>query len=579
MRKKKLLAITLSIAMLASSLTGCGSNNSNSGTTSEKPAATTDASKGDGSGDQSSSTGEVKHFTAFFATAGTELNSDNVAKKAIADLIGADCDEKWLTGQTAQEAVGTIISSGEYPDFIDGMQGTQTLIDNGALVPLDEHWDNYPNIKKFLTDKEWEQVKQSDGHIYVIPQFGIINGKETETIHNDEAFWIQTRVLKWAGYPEVKTMDQYFDLLEKYAKANPKHTDGTPVIPYTILCDDWRYFCLENAPQFLDGYPNDGSVIVNSDHQIVDYNTTPTAKAYFKKLNEEFNKNIVDKDSFTQTYDQYISKLSTGRVLGMIDQHWDFQQAEDSIKSLGYMDCTYVPLPITIDGTKESNWHTGGTQVNVSSGLAITTQCKDLEGALKFVDDLLSEKVLNIRNWGIEGTDYSVDENGLFTRTKEQHLETAKADYKASNLCPYSYFPIYEGMSLDGKNTARPLDQPSIFLDIIIPQEVKECFQAYGKTDYVDMIGSGDIPGPWFPMYSYSNSMTTKTPGGEAWVKMGELKHAELPKVCMAKDFDKAWADYMDKYKAVKPENFLSEMQTELDRRIKVDEDYNASHK
>ena len=37
--------------------------------------------------------------------------------------------------------------------------------------------------------------------------------------------------------------------------------DGTTNIPYTILCDDWRYFCLENAPQFLDGYPNDGSVM------------------------------------------------------------------------------------------------------------------------------------------------------------------------------------------------------------------------------------------------------------------------------------------------------------------------------
>ncbi|MFR3166213.1 MAG: hypothetical protein ACLTQG_30725 [Hungatella sp.] len=34
-------------------------------------------------------------------------------------------------------------------------------------------------------------------------------------VHSDEAFWIQTRVLKWAGYPEVKTMDQYFDLIRK----------------------------------------------------------------------------------------------------------------------------------------------------------------------------------------------------------------------------------------------------------------------------------------------------------------------------------------------------------------------------
>ena len=57
---------------------------------------------------------------------------------------------------------------------------------------------------------------------------------------------------------------------------------------------------------------------------LIDYNTSDTAVKYFKKLNEEYQKGIVDPESFTQTYDEYISKLSTGRVLGMIDQWWDF---------------------------------------------------------------------------------------------------------------------------------------------------------------------------------------------------------------------------------------------------------------
>ena len=74
------------------------------------------------------------------------------------------------------------------------------------------------------------------------------------TTHNDEAFWIQVRVLEWAGYPEIRTMDQYFDLLESYIAENPTMEDGTENIAYTLLCEDWRYFCLENAPQFLDGY-------------------------------------------------------------------------------------------------------------------------------------------------------------------------------------------------------------------------------------------------------------------------------------------------------------------------------------
>ena len=93
-------------------------------------------------------------------------------------------------------------------------------------------------------------------------------------------------------------MDEYFDILEKYYDANPTFTDpaGNVIdnIPYTILCDDWRYFCLENAPEFLDGYPNDGSCIVDpATKKIIDYNTTDTAVAYFKKLNEELGLTIV----------------------------------------------------------------------------------------------------------------------------------------------------------------------------------------------------------------------------------------------------------------------------------------------
>ena len=62
--------------------------------------------------------------------------------------------------------------------------------------------------------------------------------------------------------------------------------------------------------------------------------------------------------------------------------------------------------------------------------------------------------------------------------------------------------------------------------------------------------------------------MTTATEGGTAWTKMGEIKHQYLPKVVMADDFEKGWDEYMKVYSDCKPEAFLAEMQTEVDRRI-----------
>ena len=565
MRKKAIVNLMLTAAAAALLVTGCGGD---SGSGDKKTSG----------GGSSSEKGSVKEFTAFFAVPGSEINDDNEVQKIIAEKTGVKVKETWLTGQTAEEAIGTIIAGGEYPDFIEGASGQQQLYDAGALVALDDYLDKYPNIKEFFTEQEWDSLRQDDGHIYWIPQFSNIYGEEKACEHNDEAFWIQTRVLKWAGYPEVTTMDEYFDLIERYNKENPTMEDGTKNIPYTILCDDWRYFCLENAPQFLDGYPNDGSCIVDPDTlKIIDYNTTDTAVKYFKKLNEEYHKGIVDTESFTQTYDEYISKLSTGRVLGMIDQWWDFAYtAGDAIKSAGLdkQGCNYVPLPITIEKGLKNQWHNSGGVVNTGTGLAITVSCDDVEGALQFVNDLLGQEVHDLRFWGVKDTDYQVDDKGEFSRTPEMRTNCADTAYKASHLCTYSYFPQWSGTSRDGINAMSPANQPNEFYDGL-QADVKECFDAYGAETYVDMLGTSEAPGAWYPMWSYSNNLTTDTDGGMAWTKIGEIKHEYLPKVVMAKDFDASWDDYMKAYNKCKPEDFLSEMQSELDRRMTEAAKYN----
>ena len=559
MKRRKLISVLLAATMMAAMFAGCGSD-----------AASTDA-KENADGADSTEAGGVKEFTAFFAVPGSEINDDNEIQQIIADQTGVKVKDTRLTGQTAEDAVGMMITGGELPDFICGGSGQSQLYDADVLVALDDYLDDYPNIKNFFTQQQWDQLRQDDGHIYWIPQFSNIKGEEKVCTHNDEAFWIQARVLKWADYPEIRTMDQYFDLIERYNEANPTMEDGTENIPYTILCDDWRYFCLENAPQFLDGYPNDGSCIVDPETlTVIDYNTTDTAVKYFQKLNEEYQKGIVDPESFTQTYDEYIAKLSTGRVLGMIDQWWDFAYtAGDAIKQAGLdaQGCDYIPLPITIDESVKNQWHCSGGVLNVSDGLAITTSCEDVEAALQFVDDLLSQDIHNLRFWGVEGVDYNVDDNGEFYRTEEQRTRAVDTAYKASHTCTYSYFPQYSGTSDDGINANKPDGQANEFFDGL-NDDVKEAFSAYGAETYVDMIGTNEAPGAWYPMWSYSNSFTTDTEGGMAWNKIGEIKHEYLPQVVMAKDFDAAWAEYMDAYNSCDPGAFIGELQTELDKRM-----------
>lgn len=572
MKFKKVTALLMAVLMTASVLAGCGDSSSEatgSDTASGDVAVEAEAHEGEYSED------EIINFTMFSAMPEAEINDGNEIQEIIAKKIGARCKETWLTGQTDAEAIGTIIASGEYPDFINGNDAMMQLYDAGALVAWDDYIDKYPNIKELYSDEEWDKFRQEDGHIYWANVFQNSYGENRTTTHNDEAFWIQARVLEWAGYPEINTLEEYFKVLEDYAAANPTLEDGTPVIPYTMLCEDWRYFCIENAPEFLDGYPNDGSVIVDTETMtIVDYNTTDTAYKYFKKLNEEYQKGIIDIEFATQTYDEYIAKMSTGAILGMCDQWWDFAYTVNDVfkqTGLDQKGCNYVPLGLTIEEGMDNMWHTYGDTMNTSNGIAVTTSCENVDAAFKFMNDLLDQEIHDLRFWGVEGVDYLVDENGLYYRTEEMRTQWADTEYQASHECVYSYFPQWLGTSKDGINAMQPTEQTSEFFASLADPLVK-CFEAYGAENYPDMIGSVvKETGPWFPMYSYSNNMTTDTPGGVAWTKMGEVKHEWLPKIVMASDFDSAWNEYMSVYESCNPQDFLDEMQAELNRRAGIE--------
>ncbi len=547
MKFKKFIALSMACVLAASALTGCG--------------------KKDG--------GKYTEFTMFSAMPGSEINDGNEVQELIAEKTGVKVKESWLVGQEAVEAVGSIIASGDLPDFIDGGDGMGQLYDAGLLVAWDDYIEKYPNLKELYTPAEWENFRQEDGHIYWANVFCNHYGEELTTGHNDEAFWIQCRVLAWDNYPQINTLDEYFDLLERYYAANPTMEDGTAIIPYTCLCEDWRYFCIENAPEFLAGYPNDGSVIVNTTDfgkpTIVDYNTIPEAKEYFGKLNEEWNKGMIDPEFATQTWDEYIAKLSTGRVLGMCDQNWDFNNdvsAAFKTSGLDLLGCNYIPLGLTIEEGQPQQWHAYGDTLNNSSGCAVTTSCKDPDAAFKFLSDILEQDIHNLRFWGVEGVDYLVDENGLFYRTEEMRANCADTAYQASHLCAYGYMPQWLGTSRDGINAMMPSEQPSEFMSGMA-EPLKATFDAYGYTTYPEFIGSAVVEtGPWYPMYSFSNAMTPETAGGEAWTNMGKCKHEYLPMIVMAEDFDAAWEEYMAAYNDCNPQAFLDEMQEELDRRV-----------
>lgn len=565
---KTFLALILVVTVFAALFVGCGKKQQKS-TDKGKVSDETNDQKDNGKK-------EEKVFTAFHAVPGTEVPDDNRMLRKIAEKIGAWAKVTWLTGQTADERIGIMIAGGEYPDLITGSTGTPSLIEANALIAIDEYWDNYPNIKNYLSEADWNKVRHSDGHIYLIPQFGIIKGKEMATEHWDEAFWIQKKVLIWANFPQIKTIDQYFDLIEDYMKEHPTTADGQETVGFTMSTEDWRYFGVENPPLFLTGYPNDGACIIDPETiTAIDYNTIPEAYQYYKKMNEAYNRKLVHPETYTMSYDQYISLLSTGRVLGTLDQFWNFNTAVEALEAQGKFEDTYVPLPITIDGERVDRWHSPAA-LDVSNGLSITKSCKDIEGALQFINDLLDDEIAKMIYWGEEGVDYMVDENGVFYRTEEQRSNIRNTDWVTQNMVSsaYAYFPHYEGLFDDGINAIDPNQQPGEYYDSLEPVE-KELLDGYGYKTFLEFLSPSLPNEPWYPMWSYTNTWTTDTDYGKARAKITELKHEYLPRAMMAspEEFEDIWEEYMEVYRTeVDIDAYLDELTAEARRRAELAE-------
>lgn len=528
LRLSTVLLLSLSIV-----LTGCGGGNGNSGAQPEPKDSAEQTTPGtDGN--------KVEPFevSVFIGEAGQQPTPDNKIYKKIKDELGASFNFEFLAGDINQK-LGVMIAGSDYPDM---MTGNTKLTAAGAYIPLEDLIEEHaPNLKKHYEDY-WNMMKDpNDGHIYILPNYGVFNGKLNSTWYSGPAFWIQKAVLEEFGYPKVKTLDQYFDLIAKYKEKYPT-IDGSPTIGFEILNYDWRNWGLFNAPQHLIGHPNDGGVVVKNGVAEV-FANKDYAKQYYQKLNEMNAQGLIDKETFVQNYDQYLAKLSSGTVLGMFDQHWNFQNAENSLITQGKDERTYVGLPLVYDESTKDHYRDRGP-LNLNNGFGISVNAKDPVKILKLLDALIMEDWQKVLSWGIEGEDYIVNEEGRFMKTQEQRDAFTDGTWKLANKADafFGFAPKIEGSFSDG-NATDAAAQPEEY-KAGLKEYDKKFLEAYGFDSYVDFFSEPPENEVAYPAWTID-----LVEGSEAKVvntKLNDLSTKYLPKAILAKpaDFESAWSEY-----------------------------------
>lgn len=443
--KRKVVSLMLVSAMVAGMLAGCGSDSGSSkgGSSTETGSAAEASSSGetaDDADDKSPITFE------YFNADGKNGNWDNPVAKAITEATGVTLDVSYPVASQgdAKEDVALMIANDEYPDMIYAKGSATDLYQAGALIDMTDLIEKYgPNIKK-MYGAEMEKLKwsQDDPGIYQLSYAGV----NQKTLTTGGSCQIQWAALKENDYKYPKTLDEYEKMIKSSLAAHPKTEDGLDMIGITMSASDWHWMITLGNPAGLiaDASPDNGQWIIDDEYNVHYKHVTDEEKEYFKWLCRMYNEGILDPNFATQTDDDYIAKVASGRVVAITDAEWHYSQCEATLVADGKVDQTYVGLPVTLreDQVEKALLYQGTT---VGWGIGITKSCEDPVRAIKFLDYLCSDEGQILYHWGIEGENYFLDDDGQPYRTDE---EVAKAqsdpDYaKNTGIDNYTGFPIY----------------------------------------------------------------------------------------------------------------------------------------
>jgi len=551
-KKKALLVLLLSALFMF--LVACG------GDDSESSAGDDNGSSSDDTG-SSETSNEPVTYHYFIGTAGDDINSNETTiGKKLEDETGVNFQTEYLVGDL-MEKIGVMVAGGEYPDVVVPDHAIEMMLDAEAFIPLNDLLEEHGQNILAMYSEYIDRFTMPDGNIYYLPLGPTINEHVPNPNIDQGAFWIQRGVLKDAGFPEINTLDEYLALIKDYADKNPE-IDGMKTVPFTGLTYDTSFFTFSNTPNHLAGFPNDGSVQIDMDtHEATVYADKDEAKAYLKALNELNAEGYLDQEMFVMNNDDFLSKISSGRVLGFFGYGWQWGTARQTLEEAGNPDHEFMALPVVLEeGITDQYLEPAAFTQN--RGVGITVNAENPERIIQYWDELIQEDMQKLVMWGEEGTHYTVNEEGRFYQTPEQVELVADQDVrKEFGMTLFEWnWPRLNGTFSDG-NAVEARRQPEVALETYDEYD-REYLDAYGIQTFSELF-SQPQDRPWYPAWSANIEQGSDV--ALFATRAEELQKRYYPQIVLSDpaNFESEWENFVNEYRSLDGletyENFFTE--------------------
>ncbi len=221
---------------------------------------------------------------------------------------------KWteVPASTWTEKINILCSADSLPDAVIG--GINMARNYSLLAELDGLLDAFaPNVTKFFDSRPDYRpaLKAPDGKIHSLPT-------GDESTHNliDTQYWVNTEWLKKLSITMPTSTNQFANMLRAFRDKDPNGNGKNDEIPFTFL-GSWGYGnTIKNLFGTFGVLESDSHVFVK-DNKVIFSAKEQGYYDFLVWMNSLYKEDLIDKESFTMSSDQYNSRGATDAVGAM----------------------------------------------------------------------------------------------------------------------------------------------------------------------------------------------------------------------------------------------------------------------
>lgn len=407
MKKKitKALSVALAVTLLGGTLAGCGQKKDEKSNTPASTASVTSSG---------AAAYPLKTNVTLSYWGRLNTNLTNVVQNFGETPFGKELEKRTgvkvnfihPVGNNQKEVFNLMIASGDLPDIIEyewtpsGYPGgPEKAIKDKVIIELNETIDKYaPNFKKAVASKKDidKLVKTDSGKYYVFPM--ILS--ENESVNHGPM--VRKDWLDELKLPVPQTVDEWYTML----KAFKEKKGATAPLLFQVSSGNPLL-----SDMFIGAYKVALGYYVDDNGKVHFGPVEPQYKEAVNLLRQWYSEGLIDKDFALADKKAIDAKLLNDKAGAVIYYNSAIATWIDSKKQKDpKFDIVGAPYPTL----KKGEVHFSGNFVNKHNfgfSAAITTKCKNVEIAAKWLDYAYGDEGRKFFNYGIEGTSY-VTENG-----------------------------------------------------------------------------------------------------------------------------------------------------------------------